>query len=286
MKRIGFIGVGIMGKSMVRNLMKAGFEVSIYTRTKSKALDVIAEGAVWCGTIRECAAGKDAVVTMVGYPKDVQDVYFGTEGILNSADKGAYVIDMTTTSPALSVRIYGEAKQKGLFALDAPVTGGDVGAREGTLTIFAGGDKEAFASCRPLFEAMGKAIVYQGAAGKGQHAKMANQILIAGTIAGMCEAMAYAGKNGLDMEVLLGALKTGGGGSWQLTNYSPRVLKGDFAPGFFIKHFIKDMTIAAEEAKAVSLNLEMLNTVLSMYKALEAQGKGDLGTQALIQYYE
>ena len=286
MQKIGFIGVGIMGQSMVRNLMKNGYEAYIYTRTKSKAQDVIAEGAVWCDTIQDCVKGRDAVITIVGYPKDVKEVYFGTNGILNNAESGTYLIDMTTTSPVLSARIHDAAKQKGLFALDAPVTGGDIGAREGTLTIFAGGDKEAFDACYPLFTAMGKTIVYQGGAGKGQHAKMANQILIAGAVSGMCEAMVYGQKNGLDMEILLSALKNGGGGSWQLTNYSPRILKGDFNPGFFIKHFIKDMTIASDEAKEVSLNLEMLSTVLSMYKALEKQGKGDLGTQALIQYYE
>jgi len=285
-KSIGFIGVGIMGKSMVRNLMKRGFEVRIHTRTKEKALDVIGEGAVWCDSIRECAAGRDVVITIVGYPKDVKEVYFGPQGILESADKGATVIDMTTTSPTLSVQICDAAKEKGLYALDAPVTGGDVGARQGTLSIFVGGDREAFDACLPVLEAMGRNIVYQGGAGKGQHAKMANQIMIAGTVAGLSEALAYARRNGLDLQTLLDALKGGGADSWQLQNYAPRILKGDFAPGFFIKHFIKDMTIANEEAGNVSLDLSVLKAVLAMYKELEKDGKGELGTQALIRHYD
>lgn len=286
MKSIGLIGVGIMGKSMVRNLMKRGFEVHIYTRTKEKALDVIGEGAIWCDSIKECAAGRDAVITIVGYPKDVKEVYFGPQGILESADKGTTVIDMTTTSPTLAAQIYQAARDKGISALDAPVTGGDVGARQGTLSIFVGGDRKTFDACLPVFEAMGKNIVYQGGASKGQHAKMANQIMIAGTVAGMSEALAYAKRNGLDLQTLLDALKGGGADSWQLQNYAPRILKGDFAPGFFIKHFIKDMTIAAEEAGNVSLDLGVLKTVLAMYKELEKEGKGELGTQALVQHYD
>ena len=188
MKRVGFIGVGIMGKSMVRNLMKAGYEVSIYTRTKSKVEDVIGEGAGWCDSVAECARGRDVVITIVGYPKDVEEVYFGEKGILANADKGAYVIDMTTTSPRLAVRIYEEASKVGLHAIDAPVTGGDSGAKAGTLTILAGGEKKDFDACIPVFEAMGKNINYEGKAGNGQHTKMCNQIAIAGALAGACEA--------------------------------------------------------------------------------------------------
>lgn len=192
MKKVGFIGIGIMGKSMVRNLMKAGFEVAVYTRTKEKAEDVIAEGAVWCEDVKTCAAGRDAVITIVGYPKDVEEVYFGDDGIVASADPGTFLIDMTTTSPKLAVRIYEDAAKAGLKALDAPVTGGDTGAREGTLTILAGGDEADFNACMPLFEAMGKNIKYEGKAGNGQHTKMCNQIAIAGAISGVCEAMVYA----------------------------------------------------------------------------------------------
>ncbi|MDD3339815.1 MAG: NAD(P)-dependent oxidoreductase [Lachnospiraceae bacterium] len=285
MKKIGFVGVGIMGKSMVRNLMKNGFEVSIYTRTKSKAEDVIGEGAIWCDTIAECAKDKDVVISIVGYPKDVEEVYFGEHGILNSAAKGTYVVDMTTTSPKLAKRIYAEAAQKGIHALDAPVTGGDTGAKAGTLAILVGGDEDDFQACMPVFEAMGNNIVYEGTAGNGQHTKMANQIIIAGTVSGMCEAMAYAKKEGLDVQKVLDAVGTGAAGSKQLSSLSPRVMQGDFGPGFFVKHFIKDMKIAAEEADEIGLDLGVLKKVLSMYEEMESQGKGDLGTQSLVQYY-
>jgi 3-hydroxyisobutyrate dehydrogenase/2-hydroxy-3-oxopropionate reductase len=286
MKSIGFIGIGVMGKSMVRNLMKNGYSVAIYTRTKSKVLDVIAEGAAWCEDVKTCAAGRDAVITMVGYPKDVEDVYFGDGGIIANAWPGRYLIDMTTTSPKLSVRIYEQAKLRGLSALDAPVSGGDVGAKNGTLSIMVGGDKDAFAACQPLFAAMGKNIIHEGPAGTGQHTKMANQIALAGAISGVCEAMTYAERMGLDVRTMLDSISQGAAGSWQMTNMSPRILKGDFAPGFFVKHYIKDMRIAAEEAEGVDLKLGILSDVLDMYRDLADQGLGDLGTQALIKYYE
>ena len=287
MKKIGFIGVGVMGKSMVRNLMKNGFELSIYYRTKSKVLDIIEEGAGWCDTIADCVRNTDAVITMVGYPKDVEEVYFGAEGILEHAKTGSYVIDMTTTSPKLSVQIYGKAKEKGIFALDAPVSGGDTGARKGTLSIMAGGDKKAFEKCLPVFQAMGTNIVYEGAAGFGQHTKMANQIALSGVIASVCEAISYAREVGLDVQTMLDSISAGAAGSWQMSNMAPRILKGDFDPGFFIKHFIKDMTIASEEAGDVNLHLGILNDVLSMYKDLaDNRSLGDLGTQALIKFYE
>lgn len=286
MKRVGFIGVGIMGKSMVRNLMKAGFEVAVYTRTKAKAEEVIAEGAVWCQDVAACAAGRDAVITIVGYPKDVEEVYFGEKGILASADPGTVLIDMTTTSPKLAVRIYEDAKKAGLGALDAPVTGGDTGAREGTLTILAGGDEEVFEVCRPIFAAMGRNIKYEGGAGSGQHTKMCNQIAIAGAISGVCEAMAYAKAVGLNVNRMVESIGTGAAGSAQLQTVAPRILAGDFEPGFFIRHFIKDMKLAAEEAEHAGIRLGVLDYVLSMYEDMESQGKGGLGTQALIQYYQ
>lgn len=286
MKKIGFIGVGIMGESMVRNLMKAGFEVAVYSRTKKKAEAVIAEGAIWCDDVEVCAKGRDAVITIVGFPKDVEEVYFADHGILAAADPGTVVIDMTTTSPKLAVRIYEDAAKKGLKALDAPVTGGDTGAREGTLTIFGGGEQEVFEKCLPLFEAMGKNIKYGGEAGNGQHTKMCNQIAIAGAIAGVCEAMTYAKGVGLDAGYMVDAIKTGSAGSTQLNTLAPRILAGDFNPGFFIRHFIKDMKLAAEEALNVNLHLGVLDYVLSMYEDMETQGKGGLGTQALIQYYQ
>lgn len=286
MKKIGFIGVGIMGKSMVRNLRKAGYEVAIYTRTKAKAEDVIAEGAVWCDTAAECAKGRDVVITIVGYPKDVEEVYFGDNGIIANADPGTYVIDMTTTSPRLAVRIWEEAEKAGLHAVDAPVTGGDTGAKAGTLTILAGGKKEDFDACVPVFEAMGKNINYEGKAGNGQHTKMCNQIAIAGALAGACEAMVYAKNTGLDVDTMLKSISTGAAGSAQMNNVASKAAKDDYAPGFFLKHFIKDMGIADEEALAVDTRLGVLEDVLGIAKKLESEGMGDLGTQALIKYYK
>lgn len=286
MKKIGFVGVGIMGKSMVRNLMKVGFEVSIYTRTKSKVEDVIREGAVWCDSVAECAKGRDAVISIVGYPKDVIEVYFGPTGILANADKGTYVIDMTTTSPKLAVQIFDEAEKLGLHAIDAPVTGGDSGAKAGTLTILAGGKKEDFDACMEVFEAMGKNINYEGKAGNGQHTKMCNQIAIAGALAGACEAMVYAKNVGLDVDVMLKSISTGAAGSAQMNNVASKALKDDYNPGFFLKHFIKDMSLADEEATAVSVKLDVLEDVLQMCKGLEEEGMGDLGTQALIKHYK
>ena len=286
LKKIGFIGVGIMGKSMVRNLMKAGYEVSIYTRTKSKVEDVIAEGAVWCDTVADCSKGRDVVITIVGYPKDVEEVYFGENGILENADKGTYVIDMTTTSPKLDQQIYEEAKKRGLHGLDAPVTGGDSGAKAGTLSILVGGDKEDFEACMPLFEAMGTNINYEGSAGCGQHCKLANQIMIAGALSGVCEALTYAKEKGLDLNVFSKSVATGAAGSRQFDLFGPKIIEKDYAPGFFMKHFIKDMKLALIEANRSGLNLEVLSQVLAIYEELEADGNGDLGTQALIKYYE
>ena len=286
MKKIGFIGIGIMGQSMVRNLMKAGYEVAVYNRTKSKADAVVAEGALWCDSAAQCAAGRDAVITIVGYPKDVEEVYFGEGGVIAHADPGTCLIDMTTTSPKLAVRIYENGKKKGLPVLDAPVTGGDAGAKAGTLTILVGGDQETFEKCRPLFEAMGKNIYYEGKAGNGQHTKMCNQIAIAGALSGACEALTYAKAVGMDPARMLESISTGAAGSAQLSNVAARILKDDYAPGFFIKHFIKDMKLADEEAVNAGAHLGVLEYVLNMYQELETEGCGDLGTQALIKYYE
>lgn len=285
-QNIGFIGVGVMGKSMVRNLMKKGFHVSIYSRTKSKTLDVIEEGAVWCDTAAECAKNQDVIITIVGFPKDVEEVYFGADGIIANAKKGAILIDMTTSSPKLAARIYAEAKANGIEALDAPVSGGDSGAKNGTLSIMVGGDKDIYDKAMPVFEAMGTNIIYEGPAGCGQHTKMANQIALTGAISGVCEAIAYAEKTGLDVQTMLDSISKGAAGSWQMNNTAPRMLKGDFNPGFFIKHYIKDMKIATEEGREAGLNLAMSETVLKIYQELEARGMGDLGTQALLKYYE
>ena len=286
MKTIGFIGVGVMGKPMVRNLMKKGFPVSIYTRTKSKVLDVIEEGAVWCEDVKSCAQGKDVIITIVGYPKDVEEVYFGENGIIANAKPGAVLIDMTTTSPKLSERIYAEARARGISALDAPVSGGDSGAKAGTLSIMVGGDREAFDTCQDVLAAMGTNIIYEGGAGKGQHTKMANQIALAGAIASVSEAIAYARRAGLDVETMLASISKGAAGSWQMTNNAPKMVAGDMAPGFFIKHLIKDMAIADEEAKAAGLTMPVLEDVLEMYRDLDRRGEGDLGTQAVIHYFD
>lgn len=286
MKKIGFIGVGIMGKSMVRNLMKSGFELHIFARNKEKVQDVIDEGAVFHGSIAECVKDAEAVITIVGFPKDVEEVYFDSGNILDSAKKGAYLIDMTTTRPALAEKIYSEGTKRGFKVLDAPVTGGDTGAKNGTLSILAGGDKAVYEDCIPLFKAMGTNINYQGTAGCGQHAKMANQIAIAGTLSGVCEALAYAKAKGLDLDVLLKSISTGAAGSKQMDSFAPKIIKGDYNPGFFLKHFIKDMGIAVEEANKSNLKLDILEKVLENYKMLEADGNGSLGTQALIKHYQ
>ncbi|MDN5090811.1 NAD(P)-dependent oxidoreductase [Aliarcobacter butzleri] len=282
MKKIAFIGVGVMGKFMVSNLLKNGFEVSIYARNKAKVEDSIKEGAIFCETIKECVQNKDAIITIVGYPKDVEEVYLSQEGIINSASQNSYLIDMTTTTPTLSVKIHEEAKKKNLKALDAPVSGGDIGARNATLSIMVGGEKEDFEACKKLFEAMGKTIVYAGNAGSGQHTKMANQIAIAGVMAGVSEAIAYGKKMGLDIPTMLASISNGAAQSFHLTNNAPKMYKREFEPGFYIKHMVKDLKIANEEMP----NLKVLKDVLEIYETLEKNGDGDLGTQAICKYYE
>lgn len=286
MRRISWIGVGIMGKAMVRNLMKAGYEVHIYARHPEKVADVISESAVPHGSIAECVKASEVVITMVGFPKDVEEVYFAPGNILDSAAKGMTLIDMTTTSPTLAQRIYQEGAARGLRVLDAPVTGGDSGARAGTLSILVGGDQADFDACLPIFQAMGTNITYFGPAGCGQHAKMANQIMIAGALSGVCEALTYAKAEGLDGNTLLGAVSTGAAGSKQLDFQGKKILAGDFAPGFFMKHFVKDMRLAEEEAENAGLDLNVLQQALSNCQSLIDRGCGDLGTQALIKFYE
>lgn len=286
MERIAFIGLGVMGGPMALHLMEKGYQLRIYNRSKEKAAGVLEAGAEWCPSIAACVAGADAVITMVGYPRDVEEIYLAGDGILENAKPGAFLIDMTTTDPNLSVCIYEKGREKGLFCLDAPVSGGDKGAREATLAIMVGGDKEAYAACRPLFEAMGSRIVYCGSAGCGQHTKMANQIAIAGAMAGVCEALTYGRAAGLNLDSMLEAIASGAAGSWQLTNQAPKMIAGDYAPGFYIKHFIKDMQIASDVAIGLDEPLPVLDTILDMYKALEERGNGELGTQALIKYYE
>ncbi|GLI51640.1 MULTISPECIES: NAD(P)-dependent oxidoreductase [Tepidanaerobacter] len=282
---IGFIGTGVMGKSMAKNLIKAGYELLVYNRTKSKAQELIELGAAWKDSPAEIAKEADAVITMVGYPKDVRELYLGEGRVIENAKKGSYLIDMTTSSPKLAMEIYEEAKARGLYALDAPVSGGDVGAREATLSIMVGGDREAFEEVKPIFEAMGKNIVLQGKAGAGQHTKMSNQIAIASNMIGVCEAMAYAKKAGLDPKLVLKSIESGAAGSWSLSNLAPRMLDGDFRPGFYIKHFIKDMKIALESAEEMGLKTPGLKLALSLYEELAEKGEEDSGTQALFKYY-
>lgn len=285
MKNIGFIGTGVMGASMVRNLLKNGFNVSVYNRTKAKAEALKADGAVVCDSIKECVQNKDAVITIIGYPKDIEEVYFSDNGILAHAPQSAYLIDMTTSSPKLAEKIYEKAKEKGMKALDAPVSGGDIGAKNGTLAIMVGGDKDAFDACFHIFEAMGKNIVFEGKAGAGQHVKMANQIVVAANTVGVCEAIAYTKAMDIDPEIMLKTIETGAAGSWQVSNNGPKMCTGDFAPGFFIKHFVKDMKIALEECKDKGISLPVLEEVCSMYIAMENADQGDLGTQAIIKKY-
>ena len=283
MKKIGFIGIGIMGRGMAANLVKAGFELTVYTRRKEKIEDFLQQtGVQWAESPAKCAMGQEAVITMVGYPKDVEDVYFGENGILSGAEHGAFLIDMTTTDPRLSLRIAEAGREKNLHVLDAPVSGGDTGAREGTLSIMVGGNETDFAASLPLFRAMGKTIVYEGGHGAGQHTKMANQIAIAGALAGVCEAVAYGERVGLDTAKMLESIENGAAGSFQMRANGPKMINGDDAPGFFLKHFVKDMRIALEQSADP---LPILEQVLKMNEALEKEGFGDCGTQAMIHSY-
>ncbi|HDX9589164.1 TPA: NAD(P)-dependent oxidoreductase [Bacillus pseudomycoides] len=282
---IGFVGTGVMGKSMVRHLLKAGYTVYVYNRTKEKTADLIEEGAHWCDSPKEIARTVDVVMTMVGYPHDVEEVYFGANGILTHAKQGTITIDFTTSTPTLAKRIYEEGKSKGIYVLDAPVSGGDIGAKEGRLAIMIGGDEEAYKACLPLFELLGKNIVLQGKAGSGQHTKMCNQIAIASNMLGVCEALAYAQKAGLQPEKVLQSISTGAAGSWSLSNLAPRMLQGDFEPGFYVKHFIKDMNIALAEAEELGLSAPGLTLARELYEQLMQNGEENSGTQALYKQY-
>lgn len=285
-KDVGFIGTGIMGKSMLRNLGKNGYTMHCYARHPQKIQDLIQEGVKIHSSISECVQACQVMITMVGFPKDVEQVYFSPNAIFDSARAGSYLIDMTTTSPTLAEKLYKEGKQRGFHVLDAPVTGGDSGAKNGTLSILVGGEKEDYKQMLPLFKGMGTNINYMGSAGKGQHAKMANQIMIAGALSGVCEALSYAKANGLDLETLLKAVSTGAAGSAQLDAFGEKIIQRNYAPGFFLKHFVKDMKLATEEADKKGLHLNILRQVLKEYIELEKEGKGDLGTQTLITYYQ
>ncbi len=283
--RIGFMGTGVMGKSMVSHLLKAGYKVTIYNRTRAKTKDLIHQGAVWRDNIAEVAAHSDLIITMVGYPEDVAEVYLEKEGIIENARPGTYLIDMTTSAPGLARKIYDKALAKGMFALDAPVSGGDVGAREASLTIMAGGDQAVFEAVKPVLSCLGTNIILQGGAGAGQNTKMCNQIAVASTMIGVVEALAYAEKAGLDPLTVLKSIESGAAGSWSLSNYVPRIIAGNFAPGFYIKHFIKDMTIALTAAQEMGLKTPGLELAKALYEQLSSKGEENSGIQALYKMY-
>jgi len=283
--KIAFVGTGVMGQGMVANLLKAGHEVTVYTRTKAKADGLLALGAKWASSPAESARGADIAISMVGYPNDVEEVWRGPQGFMSSAKPGCVLIDMTTSSPALARSLAAEASAKGFGPLDAPVSGGDRGAREGTLTIMAGGAQTDFDFAQPVFAAMGKTIVLQGAPGTGQLCKLANQIGIASGMIAMAEALAFARATGLNLETTLRSISGGGASSWALLNLAPRVLNGDFAPGFYVKHFVKDIGLALDVCREQKVSLPGLELAAKLYAEVAAAGEGDAGTQALARLY-
>lgn len=270
---------------MASHLLAAGHSLSVYNRTRSRAERLLAEGARWCDAPAEVAAKAKVIITMLGYPRDVEEVYLGEKGILAAARPGTLFVDMTTSSPALARKLAEQAAVNGSEAVDAPVSGGDVGAREARLSIMAGGPPEAFGRARPLFSLMGRTIVHQGPAGSGQACKMANQIAIASGMLGVCESMAYARAAGLDPKTVLESIGEGAAGSWSLSNLAPRMLKEDFEPGFYVKHFIKDLGIALDSAREFEIDLPGLALAHEMYQRLAARGFEDAGTQALFRLY-
>ena len=281
--RIGWIGTGVMGRSMCGHLIEAGHSVTVYSRTRGRAQPLLDRGAAWAETPALVARDADVVFTMVGYPADVREVILGPNGAMAAAKPGMVIVDMSTSEPSLAQEIFESARRNDAQSLDAPVSGGDIGARNATLSIMVGGEAEAVAAVRPLLELMGKTILHLGPAGAGQHTKMVNQTLIATGMIGVCEALLYAHKAGLDLEQVLAAVSGGAAGSWSLSNYAPRILKGDYAPGFMVEHFIKDMEITLDEARRMNLALPGLALAHELYLALRAQGGGRDGTQSLIR---
>jgi 3-hydroxyisobutyrate dehydrogenase len=281
--RIGWIGTGVMGSSMCGHLLAQGYPVTVSTRTRSKAAALLDAGATWADSARMVASSSDVVFTMVGYPADVREVILGSQGALESAAKGTIIVDMSTSEPALAVEIANRAELVGAYALDAPVSGGDVGARNAALSIMVGGAPDVFEAVRPAFEAMGATIVLQGGPGAGQHTKMMNQVLIASNMVGVCEALLYAYRANLDLESVLASVSGGAAGSWSLSNLAPRMIANNMAPGFYVNHFVKDMGIALAEAGRAQLALPGLALAHQLYVALQAQGGGFDGTQSLVR---
>nr|WP_223877429.1 NAD(P)-dependent oxidoreductase [Lactiplantibacillus nangangensis] len=285
--QLGFIGTGVMGAAIAKNLMAAGYAMTVYNRTKSKADALIAAGATWAENPAEVARQSDVVLTMVGFPADVEQVYFGENGIFASLKPGKTVIDMTTSQPKLAAKIADYAAAHGFHALDAPVSGGDIGAKKASLTIMVGGDDATYDAMQPLFKVIGHQVNHFGPAGTGQHAKMANQIMIAGTMTGLTEMLLYTKAAGLDPQKVLSTLSSGGADNWSMDNYVPRILKGDYTPGFFARHFLKDLRIALSEADAMGLDLVATAQAKRLYEVMvDVKGLGDQGTQGLINTYE
>ncbi len=279
--KIGWIGTGVMGASMVGHLIDVGFSATVFSRTKSKSEPLIAKGAAWADSPQVVAEASDVVFSIVGFPNDVREVMLGSNAALAGSKPGNILVDMTTSDPSLAVEISNAAKEKGVFSVDAPVSGGDVGAKNGTLSIMIGGEKEIVDALQPCWDAMGKTIVFQGPAGAGQHTKMVNQILIATNMIGVCEALLYGYKAGLDLPTVLESVGSGAAGSWSLSNLGPRIMDNNFDPGFFVEHFIKDMGIALAEAKQMGLSLPGLALSHQLYLAVQAQNHGRDGTHAL-----
>lgn len=280
--RVGWVGTGVMGAAMAGHVLAAGHEVTVTSRTRSKAEELLANGATWADTPAEVAAASDVSCAIVGYPEDVREVFLGDSGLIAGSRSGGVVVDMTTSNPSLALEIHAVALDAGVESVDAPVSGGDVGAKNGALSIMVGGSDDAVAAAMPVFETMGKTIVHQGGPGAGQHTKAVNQILIASGMIGLAEALLYAQKAGLDLNQVMESVSGGAAGSWSLSNYGPRMLKGDFAPGFFVDHFVKDMGIALQEAGAMDLPTPGLALAHELYQSLQDMDRGDNGTQALI----
>lgn len=280
--RIGWIGTGVMGRSMCSHLIDKGFSATVYTRSKEKAADLLNKGAQWAASPQAVAEQSDVIFAIVGFPQDVREVFLGANGALAGSKAGNVLVDMTTSEPSLAVEIYQAAKAKGVHAVDAPVSGGDIGAREARLSIMIGGDQEIVEALNPCWEAMGKTIVHQGPAGSGQHTKMVNQILISTMMIGVCEALLYGYKAGLDLETVMKSVSTGAAGSWSLSNLGPRIMANNFDPGFFVEHFIKDMGIALAESRKMGLSMPGLALAEQLYQSVKAKGWGRNGTHALM----
>lgn len=283
--KIGFIGSGVMGSSMITHLQNAGHELYVYTRTKAKAQTLIDAGCGWCDTPKEVAANSELVISMVGYPSDVEAIYFGENGVIEGIKPGSFIMDMTTSTPSLAIKMYEEFKKINVGVLDSPVSGGDVGAKNAALTIMCGGEQEVFNYLTPIMEVMGTKIVLQGNAGAGQHTKMCNQIALASNMVGLMEYITYAQHCGLDPEKVIESIGEGSAKSTAMGVYAPRIFTGDMEPGFYIKHFVKDLKIALDECEKMEIDLPGLTLAYTMYKKLEANDHGDLGTQALIKLY-